>query len=104
MTLINEVLKVPCVHVMLTPEAQISLCFALRPAILEIQVSRKSKLNQNTVTSDTCHGTENPGDDFVINCDGCDIRLENADILSTIESKVSQVEPSQQSDLVALLK
>ena len=38
----------------------------------------KPLLNQNTVTSDTCNENENPGDDFVMNCDGCDIRLENA--------------------------
>ena len=64
----------------------------------------KPVLNQNTVTSDTCDDNENPGDDFVMNCDGCDIRLENADILSNLESKVSHLEPSQQSELVALLK
>ncbi len=56
----------------------------------------KPVLNQNTVTSDTCGESENPGDDFVMNCDGSDIRLENADILSNIESKVSHIEPSQQ--------
>ena len=38
MTLITEVSKVPCVHLMLTPEAQISLLFALWPAVFEIQV------------------------------------------------------------------
>ncbi len=50
----------------------------------------------NTITSDTCDGNKNPGDDFHMNCDGCDIRLENADILSNLESKVSHLEPSQQ--------
>ena len=50
----------------------------------------KPELNQNI------DETENPGDDFVMNCDGCDIRLENADILSNLESKVSHLEPSQQ--------
>ena len=64
----------------------------------------KPVLNQNTVTSDTCDETENPGDDFVMNCDGCDIRLKNADILSSLESKVSHIEPSQQRELVALFK
>ncbi len=64
----------------------------------------KPVLNQNTVTSETCDDNENPGDDFVMNCDGCDIRLENADIPSNLESKVSHLEPSQQSELVALLK
>ncbi len=55
----------------------------------------KPVLNQNNVTSDTCDETENPGDDFVMNCDGCDIRLENADILSNLETKVSHLEPQQ---------
>ena len=50
----------------------------------------------NTVTNDTCDDNENSGDDFVMNCDGCDIKLENADILSNLESKVSHLEPSQQ--------
>ncbi len=36
------------------------------------------------------------GDDFVMNCNGCAIRLENADILSNLESKVSHLKPSQQ--------
>ncbi len=31
-----------------------------------------------------------------MNCHECDIRLENADILSNLESKVSHLEPSQQ--------
>ncbi len=39
-----------------------------------------------------------------MNCDACDIRLENADILSNLESKVSHLEPSQQSEFMALLK
>ena len=56
----------------------------------------KPVLIQNTVTSDKCDDTENPGDDFVMNCDGCDIRLEKADILSNLESKVSHLDPSQQ--------
>ena len=56
----------------------------------------KPVLNQNTITSDTCGYNENPGDDFVMNCGGCDIRLENADILSNLESKVSHLETSQQ--------
>ena len=43
MTLITEVSKVPCVHIMLTPEAHASPLFALRPASFEIQVFRKSK-------------------------------------------------------------
>ncbi len=42
MTLITEVSKAPCVHRTLTPEAQISLCFSLRLAILEIHACRKS--------------------------------------------------------------
>ena len=61
----------------------------------------KPVLNQNTVTSDTCDETENPGDDIVMNCDGCDIILENADILSNFKSMVSHLDPSQQSELVA---
>ncbi len=64
----------------------------------------KPVLSQNTLTSDTCDERENPGHDFVMNCDGCDIRLENADILSNLESKVSHLESSQQSELIALLK
>ncbi len=44
----------------------------------------------------SCDDNEKPGDDFVLNCDGCEIRLENADILSNLESKVSHLEPSQQ--------
>ncbi len=40
----------------------------------------KPVLSQNTLSSDTCDKSENPGDDFVMNCDGCDLRLENADI------------------------
>ncbi len=56
----------------------------------------KPVLNQNTITSDTSDDNENPGDDFVMNCDGYDIRLENADILSNLESKVSHFETSQQ--------
>ncbi len=42
--------KVPCVHWIVTPEAQISLRFALRPAVFEIQACRKlecTKLPQN---------------------------------------------------------
>ena len=31
-----------------------------------------------------------------MNCHECDIRLENADILSNLESKVSHLEPSHQ--------
>ncbi len=31
--------------------------------------------SQNTVTSNTCDEGEIPGDDFVMNCDGCGIRL-----------------------------
>ena len=56
----------------------------------------KPVLNQNYVTSDTCDETVNPGDDFVMKCDGCDIRLKNADIQSNFEFKVSHLEPSQQ--------
>ncbi len=56
----------------------------------------KPLLNQNTVTSDTCDGNANPGDDVVMTCDICDIRLENSDILSNVESKVSHLGPSQQ--------
>ncbi len=33
---------------------------------------------------------------FIINCDGCDIRLENADIPSNLGSKVLHLEPGQQ--------
>ncbi len=36
MTLITEVSKVPCVHWILTPDAQISLCFALRSLVSHI--------------------------------------------------------------------
>ena len=64
----------------------------------------KPVLNQNTVTNDTCNDSENSGDDFVMNCDGCDIKLENADILSHLESKVSHLESSQQGELTALFK
>ncbi len=46
----------------------------------------------------------NPGDDFVMDNDGCDMRMENADTLSNLESKVSHLEPSQQSEVIALLK
>ncbi len=49
----------------------------------------KPVLSQNTVTNDTCDESENPGDDFVMDCSGCGIRLENADILSNLEAKVS---------------
>ncbi len=52
--------------------------------------------NQNTVTSDTCDDNVNPGEDIVMNCNGCDIRLGNADTLSPLKSKVSHLEPSQQ--------
>ena len=64
----------------------------------------KPVLNHNTVTNDTCDETVNPGDDFVMNCYSCDIRVENADILSNLESKVSHLEPIQQSELFALFK
>ncbi len=57
----------------------------------------KPVLNQNTVTSDTCDDSDNPGEDFVINGHGCNLRLENADMLSNLESKVSHLESSQQS-------
>ena len=46
MTLITEMSKIPCVHWILTPEAQISLCFALRPAVFKIQVFQKSKCTE----------------------------------------------------------
>ena len=55
-----------------------------------VRDNTKPVLNQNIFTSDTC------GDDFVMNCYGCDIRLENADILSNLESEVSHLQPSQQ--------
>ncbi len=48
-----------------------------------------------TVTSDTCDESENPGDDFMVDCGAFDIRLENAGILDNLESK-SHLEPSQQ--------
>ena len=46
MTLSSKVSKVPYVHWILTPDAQISLRFALRPTVFEIQVFRKSKWTQ----------------------------------------------------------
>ncbi len=47
MTFISaQVSKVPCVHWILTPKAQISICFALRPGIFKIQACRKSEWTQ----------------------------------------------------------
>ncbi len=46
----------------------------------------------------------NSGDDFVVDSGCCDIRLEIADILSNLESKVSHLEPSQHKELIALLR
>ncbi len=43
MTLNPYVSEVPCVHWILTHEAQISISFTLRPAIFEIQACRKSE-------------------------------------------------------------
>ena len=57
----------------------------------------KPVLNHNTVTSDASDDSENPGYDSVMSCDGCDIRLENADILSNLESKFSHLQPIQKS-------
>ncbi len=52
-----------------------------------VRDNTKPVLNQNTVTRDTCDENENPGDNFVMNCDGCDdTRLENADIMSNLET------------------
>ena len=57
-----------------------------------VRDNRKPVLNKKTVTNDICHETENPGDDFVMNCDGCDIRLENAGSLRCLTlSQVSNV-------------
>ncbi len=55
--------KVPCEHWILTPEVQISLSFALRPAIFEIQACPKSEcakwpqndLNHLSVKSTLCN-------------------------------------------------
>ncbi len=44
-------------------------------------------LSQNFVTDDTC-------DDFVIDNGGYNIRLENSNIVSNLECKVSHIEPS----------
>ncbi len=45
--------------------------------------------------SDTCDESENPDDEFMIKCCSCDIALENAEMLSKLESKVSHLDPSQ---------
>ncbi len=60
---------------------------------LSCERRNKACIEPKHITSDD---NENPGDNFVMNCDGCDIRLEDADILSNLESKVSHLEPSQQ--------
>ncbi len=52
----------------------------------------KPVLRRNTVTSDTCDESEIPGDKIVMNCDGCDIGLENTGILSNTDSNVSYLE------------
>ena len=52
--------------------------------------------NLFTTTIDASGECETPGDYFVIDGGGCDIKLKNADILSNLESKVSHLEPSQQ--------
>ncbi len=48
--------------------------------------------------------TDDTHDVFVIDSRCCDIRLEFADILSNLESKVSHLEQSQQEELTALRK
>ncbi len=59
-----------------------------------VRVDTNTLLNQNNVTSVTCDDNESPGDDFAMNCDGCDIRLEKADIVSNLESKVFRLDLS----------
>ncbi len=62
----------------------------------------KHVLSQSTVSFDIHDECENPADDFVIDSNGCDITLANADILSNLESKVAHLEPNQQKELIAL--
>ncbi len=40
----------------------------------ERNVDTKPVLSYNTVTGETCDESRNPGDDFVIDDGGCDIR------------------------------
>ncbi len=60
-------------------------------------------MSQNIGTDDISDESEYPVDDFVIDSGGCGIGLDNADILSNLESKVSRVGLSQWDNMIALL-
>ncbi len=64
----------------------------------------KPVMSQYIVTDDAQDKCVNPGDDFVINSGCCDIIVENADILSNLESKVSHLVRSQQNESITLLR
>ncbi len=93
-------------YIVSTPDMRkvMRMCHVKMLKDYQVRDDTKPVLNQNIVTSDAYDDNENPRDHFVLNYIGCDIRLETADGLSNLEPKVSHLEPSQQNELVALLK